>query len=68
MGGWWHLGLAFVEVCSFITKLGCALGWGVSGCMSNGTTMYPLLMKMSEDNDDDADNYLFAVSILTLGG
>ena len=68
VSGWWHVGLAFVEVGSFITELGGALGWGVSGGMSNGAPMYPLLMKMSEDNDDDADDDLFAVIILTLGG
>jgi len=66
VSGWWHVGLAFVEVGSFITELGVALGWGVSGGMSNGAAMHPSLMKMSEYDVDDTDDYLFAVITLTL--
>ena len=66
VSGWWHMRLAFVEGGSFITELSVSLGWGVSGGMSNGASMYPSLMKMSEDNDDDTDDDLFAVIILTL--
>ena len=49
VGGWLHVGLAFVEVCSFITELGGALGWGVSGGMSNGVSMYPSLKVMLQN-------------------
>ena len=66
VSGWGHVRLAFVEGGSFITELSFSWGGGISGSMSNGATMHPSLMEMSEYNDDYAGDDLFAVIILTL--
>ena len=60
--------LAFVEGGSFVSDLGFTLGRRVGGCVGNGAPMNPSLMEVSEDDDNDAGDDLFAVIILTLGG
>ena len=59
--------LAFVEGGGFVSELGFTLGRRVGGCVGNVAPMNPSLMKVSEDDDNDASEDLFAIILLTLG-